>query len=63
MPASVTFRDEAHRLIDELPDNASWEDLIDRIYVRKAIETGLDEVAAGRTMPVEEVRRRLGLPA
>jgi predicted RNase H-like HicB family nuclease len=31
-------------------------------YVRKAIKAGLADSAAGRTVPVDEVRRRFGLP-
>jgi predicted transcriptional regulator len=61
MSASSTIREEAHRLVDQLPDDASWEDLIDRIYLRQAIEAGLEDAEAGRTVPVEEVRRRFGL--
>ena len=52
---------DARRLIDELPEDATWEDLMYRIYVRQAIEAGLDEVAAGRTLDIKEVRARFGL--
>jgi predicted transcriptional regulator len=59
---AVTVRDEARRLVDQLPDDATWEDLLYQIYVRQSVETGLDDCRAGRVVPVEEVRRRLGLP-
>jgi predicted transcriptional regulator len=52
---------DARRLIDELPGDATWEDLMYRIYVRQAIEAGLDDVAAGRTLDIKEVRARFGL--
>jgi len=52
---------DARRLIDELPEDATWEDLMYRIYVRQAIEAGLDDVAAGRTLDIKEVRARFGL--
>jgi predicted transcriptional regulator len=61
MPAA-TIRDEARRLVDQLPDDATWEDLLYQIYVRQSIDTGLEDCRAGRLIPVEEVRRRLGLP-
>ena len=32
-----------------------------KIYVRKAIESGLADSEAGRTTPVEDVRARFGL--
>ena len=53
---------EAHLLIDQLSDEATWEDLMYRIYVRQAIESGLRDVEEGRTLDVKEVRARLGLP-
>jgi hypothetical protein len=61
MPAT-TVREEARRLVDQLPDDADWEDLLYQIYVRQSIEAGLADSKAGRVIPVEEVRRRLGLP-
>lgn len=62
MPAdSVRIKEEAHRLVDQLPENASWEDLVYRIYVRQSIESGLRDVEAGRVEPVAEIRRSFGL--
>ncbi|MCP4545619.1 MAG: hypothetical protein GY835_04005 [bacterium] len=52
---------EAVRLVEELPDTATWEDLMQKIYVREAIEEGLADSAAGRTVDVKEVRARFGL--
>lgn len=49
------------RIIRELPDDASWDDLMDRIYVRQAIEAGLRDSDEERTLDVDEVRRRFGL--
>ena len=60
MPATG-IKDEAHRLVENLGENATWDDLMYEIYVRQAIERGLADSAAGRTMPVEEVRARFGL--
>jgi hypothetical protein len=62
MSTAHTIREEARRIIDQLPDDASWEDLIDRIYVRQAIEAGLRDCEEGRTIPVADVRRHFGLP-
>jgi hypothetical protein len=56
------IKDEAHRIVDQLPDDASWEDLIYRIYVRQSIEAGLRDSEAGRVQSVAEVRRSFGLP-
>ena len=55
-------KDEAHSLIDKMPDNSTWDDLIHEIYVRQVIEKGLADSEAGRTKDVREVRQGYGLP-
>ncbi len=62
MSNSSGIKEEAHRIVDQLPGDASWEDLIYRIYVRQSIEAGLRDADAGRVESVEEVRRSFGLP-
>jgi hypothetical protein len=58
----TTVREEARLLVDQLPDDATWEDLLYQIYVRQSIEAGLADCRTGRLVSSEEVRRRLGLP-
>ena len=54
-------KDQAHELVDRMPDGATWDDLIHEIYVRQVIEQGLADSAAGRTAEVADVRRKYGL--
>ena len=56
------IKNAAHRLIDELPDDATRDDVMHRIYVRQSVDAGLRDVEAERVMDVSEVRRRFGLP-
>lgn len=58
---ATKVKEEARRLVEELPDDASWDDLMYQIYVRQAIEAGLRDSEAGRTTDVKNVRTRLGL--
>ena len=60
--ATLMEKSEAHKLIDRLPENATWDDLMHEIYVREAIERGLADSLAGRTTGVREVRTKYGLP-
>jgi hypothetical protein len=60
--SATTIKTEARRIVDQLPDDASWEDLVYQIYVRQSIEAGLRDSAAGRVESVAEVRRSFGLP-
>jgi len=58
---TTNIKQEAHRLIEQLPETATWDDLMYEIYVRQAIEAGLAESEAGRTLDVKEVRAKFGL--
>ena len=60
--STVLEKEVAHRLIDRMPRNATWDDLMHEIYVREAIEKGLADSDAGRTRDVREVRAKYGLP-
>ena len=58
-----SIKEQVHQLLEDLPDSATWEDLMHRIYVRQAIEAGVKDSETGRTVDVKEVRKRFGLPA
>ena len=60
--AETMPKKEAHRLIDQMPPGATWDDLMHEIYVRQAIEKGLADSKAGRTTEVGEVRKKYDLP-
>lgn len=60
--SNLNIKQEAHRLVENLPENATWDDLMYEIYVRQAIEAGLEDSEAGRTVDVKEVRAKFGLP-
>jgi hypothetical protein len=57
----VTLKAEALRLIDRLPENCSWEDLMSAIYVQQVVESGLKDSEQGRVTAVEDVRKQFGL--
>jgi hypothetical protein len=60
MTTGFSIKDAARRIVEQLPDDATWEDLIYCLCVRQATETGLKDAQEGRTIPVEEVRRQFG---
>lgn len=60
---TVNIKEQAHQLLDNLPDSATWEDVMYRIYIRQAIEAGVKDSDEGRTVEVKEVRKRFGLSA
>ena len=55
------LKEEAKKLIDNLPSLSSWEQLMYEIYVREAIENGLADSIEGRKDSVEVVRAEFDL--
>ncbi len=56
------IKEEVKGLLKDLPEDATWDDLMYKIYVRQTIEAGLEDSKAGRTKDVKEVRSKFGLP-
>ncbi|MEX0677056.1 MAG: hypothetical protein WD063_08275 [Pirellulales bacterium] len=54
--SSGSIKDDALRLVERLPADATWEDLQYEIYVRQAVEIGLKDSREGRTVPLDEVQ-------
>jgi len=61
MDGSVGIKREAQRLVDQLPEQASWDDLMYEIYVRQGVDRGIADADAGRVVSHDEAERRLGL--
>jgi predicted transcriptional regulator len=60
---SAVFKQEAHKLVDQLPDSASWDDLIYQAALHRAVERGMAQADAGELIPVEELLKDYGLSA
>jgi predicted transcriptional regulator len=61
-PKQTDVKSSARDAIEQLPDNATWDDVMYRIHVRQKIEAGLRDVECGDTLTTKEVRKRFGLP-
>ena len=53
-----TAKEEARELLERIPDNATWEDIMYQFYVEKKVEAGLRDIESGDVVPHEEVRKR-----
>lgn len=58
---TTSIKEEARRLLEQLPDDMTWDDLMHQIYLRQTIESGLVDSQQGRTTSVEDVRAKFGL--
>jgi predicted transcriptional regulator len=54
-----TAKEEVRKILDKLPDEASFEDIQYHIYVRQKISQGLKDIEEGRVLDQEEVERRM----
>lgn len=52
---------EVENMLNDLPDDANWDDLVYKIYVRQSIEQGLKASEAGRTMSHEQIKKKYQL--
>ena len=57
----TNIKEAAYRLVDQLPEDATWDDLMRKAYEQQAIESGLADSEAGRVTEVEAVRRKYRL--
>jgi len=56
-----SIKSSAHAIIDALPDSATWDDVMHRIYVRQCIDAGIADAEVGRVIDVKDVRKKFGL--
>jgi predicted transcriptional regulator len=59
--SAANVKQQLHEIVDQLPDNVTWDEVAYRVEVRASIERGLADVEAGRTFTTEEVRKHFGL--
>ena len=55
-----TVKQRAIEAIRGLPENATFEDAIERLVFMAKVEEGLAQLDAGQGVPHEEVKRRFG---
>ena len=54
-----TAKEEVRKMLDKIPDDASFEDIQYHIYVREKIESGLRDIKEGHVLSQEEVEQRM----
>ena len=58
----ATAKDLLREAVDRLPESASVEDAMERLLCLAKIERGRDDIAAGRLVEHEDVKRRFLQP-
>ena len=52
-------KNEAKKLIDKLPDHATWDDIIYELYVKQKLEGALNAAKDGRVVSHKEAKKQL----
>ena len=55
------YKQEALDCIQNLPDNATWDDIFYSLYVILKIEKGRQEAREGKGLTIAEAREKLGV--
>lgn len=50
----------AIEVIESLPEDASLDDVMERLYFIAKVQRGLTQIEEGRVVPHEQVKRRFG---
>jgi predicted transcriptional regulator len=61
-PGMLAVKESAKKIIENLSDQSTWDDLMYELYVRQKIDQGLDDLEKGRVVSHEEVRRMMVRP-
>jgi predicted transcriptional regulator len=59
MSETRNIKPDAQRLVESLPETATWDDLAYEVYVRQSIEAGLADAEAGRLIDHETALARV----
>ena len=55
----ATAKQEAQKVLDGLPDDASFDEILRELALARMVERGLADADAGRTISHEEMGRRI----
>lgn len=61
VPAMSTLSQQVHQIAEQLPPEATWDDVRYQVDLHASIERGLADAKAGRVVPVEELLAEFGV--
>lgn len=55
----MTTKEKVIQAVKDLPENASYEDAMERLFFLAKVERGIQQVDSGQTIPHNEVKQRM----
>jgi hypothetical protein len=62
MAETTHVKEEARRIVESLPENATWADVARLVSERQRIEEGISDLDEGRLWSSDQIRDKLGIP-
>ncbi len=56
----LSAKEETIRLLKELPDNSTFEEIQYHLYVRQKIQRGIEDIEDGKIYSQEDMEKRMG---
>ena len=53
------IKESVINLLDKLPDDTNYEDIIAEIYFKKQVEEGIEQLDKGQSLSNEDVKKRM----
>lgn len=57
--STLNKKESVKKLIDSLPEDSNYEDIIAEIYFKQQVEEGIEQLNSGESITHEEVKLRL----
>jgi predicted transcriptional regulator len=54
-----SVKQNAIKVIEQLPDESSFEDIMEKLLFLQKVEAGLEDIRQGRVISHDEVKKRL----
>ena len=57
MSSSINLKESLHQLAEQLPDDATWDDVMEKVRFRRAVEKGMKAADEGSFVSTEDLKK------
>jgi hypothetical protein len=59
MPAHASAKEQVLELVEDMPDDSSYDEIVQELVFARMVSRGLADVKAGRTISDDDMRRTI----
>lgn len=56
MPLAINLKESLHQLADQLADDATWDDVMEKVRFRRSVEAGIRAADRGEFASSEQIK-------